>query len=197
MASLPPQKLAIITYPSQNTLRSKKSEILSKCRHRTNISQTLTNTHNPSILPIPPPFAIVPIISFIFRANSASSTAIFALDFRPVITEGWAFFTRALWESHSIWKSCGLPNSYSSTSDNVESFSFIDELYIYIYIYIYMCVCVHIYIYIYINMNVYMWVYVCMYIYIYIYTLPIKSIWLPSKIFISHPKSVIFICMYI
>ena len=34
--------------------------------------------------------------------------------------------------------------------------------------------------------------YVYIYIYIYIYALPVKSIWSPSKIFISHPKSVIF-----
>ena len=32
-------------------------------------------------------------------------------------------------ESCSIWKSCTLPNLNSSTSDNVGSFSFIDELY--------------------------------------------------------------------
>ena len=75
------------------------------------------------------PFATGPIISFILRANSAFSTAIFAFYFRPVITEGWAFFTRGLWESSSIWKSCAFPNLHSSTSDNVGSFSFVDELY--------------------------------------------------------------------
>ena len=26
----------------------------------------------------------------------------------------------------------------------------------------------------------------------FVYTLPVRSIWLPSKIFISHPKSVVF-----
>ena len=35
------------------------------------------------------PFATVPIISFILRADSVFSTAIFAFDFRLVITEGW------------------------------------------------------------------------------------------------------------
>ena len=44
------------------------------------------------------------------------------------------------------------------------------------HIYIYMCVCVFIFI----------LLYVCA------YTLPIKSICQPSKIFISHPKSIIF-----
>ena len=74
------------------------------------------------------PFATVPIISFILRANSAFSTAIFAFHFRPVITEGWAFFSGSR-ESRSIWKSCTFPNLYSSTSDNSGSFSFVDELY--------------------------------------------------------------------
>ena len=41
------------------------------------------------------------------------------------------------------------------------------------------------------------YIYVCMYIYIYIYTyiyiLLIKNIWPLSNIFISHPKSAIFI----
>ena len=31
-------------------------------------------------------------------------------------------------ESRSIWKSRAFPNLYSSTSDNVGSFSFVDEL---------------------------------------------------------------------
>ena len=35
-----------ITYPSQNTLLNKKSEILSKCRHT--FSHTSIHTHNPS-----------------------------------------------------------------------------------------------------------------------------------------------------
>ena len=39
------------------------------------------------------PFATVPIISFILKADSAFSTTIFTFHFRPVITEGWAFFT--------------------------------------------------------------------------------------------------------
>ena len=75
------------------------------------------------------PFATVPIISFNLRADSAFSTAIFAFHFRPVITEGWAFFTRGSLESRNIWKSRAVPNLYSSTSDNVGSFSFVDELY--------------------------------------------------------------------
>ena len=75
------------------------------------------------------PFATVLIISFILRADSAFSTAIFAFYFRPVITEGWAFFTSGSQESRSIWKSRAFPNLYSSTSDNVRSFSFVDELY--------------------------------------------------------------------
>ena len=75
------------------------------------------------------PFATVPIISFILRADSVFSTGIFAFHFRPVITEGWAFFTSGSRESRSIWKSCAFPNLYSSTSDNVGCFSFVDELY--------------------------------------------------------------------
>ena len=75
------------------------------------------------------PFATVPIISFVLRADSAFSTAMFAFHFRPVITEGWAFFTSGSRESRSIWKSYTFPNLYSSTSDNVGSFSFVDELY--------------------------------------------------------------------
>ena len=75
------------------------------------------------------PFATVPIVSFILRADSAFSTAIFAFHFRPVITEGWAFFTRWSRESCNIWKSRAFPNLYSSTSDNVGSFSFVDEQY--------------------------------------------------------------------
>ena len=74
-------------------------------------------------------FATVPIISFILRADSAFSTAIFAFHFRPVITEGWAFFTSGSRESHSICKSHAFSNLYSSTSDNVGSFSFVDQLY--------------------------------------------------------------------
>ena len=77
-------------------------------------------------------FATVPIISFILRADSAFSTAIFAFYFWPVITGGWAFFTSGPRESHSIWKSRPFPNLYSSASDNVGSFSFV--IYIYIYI---------------------------------------------------------------
>ena len=65
------------------------------------------------------PFVTVPTISFILRADSAFSTAIFAFNFRPVITEGWAFFTSGLRESCSIWKSRTFPNLYSSTCDNV------------------------------------------------------------------------------
>ena len=64
------------------------------------------------------PFATVSIISFILRADSAFSTAIFAFHSRPVIIE-----------SRSIWKSRASPNIYSSTSDNVGIFSFVDELY--------------------------------------------------------------------
>ena len=75
------------------------------------------------------PFSTVPIISFILRADSAFSTAIFAFYFRLVMTEGWVFFTSGLQESCSIWKSSAFPNSYSSTSDSVGSFSFVDELY--------------------------------------------------------------------
>ena len=75
------------------------------------------------------PFASVPIISFILRADSAFPTAIFAFHFRPVIMEGWAFFSCGSRESRSIWKSHSLPNLNSSTSDNVGSFSFVDELY--------------------------------------------------------------------
>ena len=75
------------------------------------------------------PFTTVLIISFILRDDSAFSTAIFAFHFQPVITEGWVFFTRGSRESRSIWKSCALPNLNSSTSDNVRSFSFVDELY--------------------------------------------------------------------
>ena len=42
------EKLAIITFPSQNTLLNKKLEILSKCRHETNtFFYTLIHTHNP------------------------------------------------------------------------------------------------------------------------------------------------------
>ena len=75
------------------------------------------------------PFATVPIISFILWVVSAFSAAIFAFHFRPVIPEGWAFFTSGAQESRSIWKSHAFPNLYSSTSDNVGSFSFVDELY--------------------------------------------------------------------
>ena len=75
------------------------------------------------------PFATVPNISFILRTNSVVSTAIFDFHFRPVITEGWAFFTSGSKESLSIWKSRAFPNLYSSTSDNVGSFSYVDELY--------------------------------------------------------------------
>ena len=74
-------------------------------------------------------FTTLPIISFIQRANSAFSTAFFAFHFRPVITEGWAFSTSGSRELRRIWKSCNFPNLYSSTSDNVGSFSFADELY--------------------------------------------------------------------
>ena len=66
------------------------------------------------------PFATVPIIYFIRRADSAFSTAIFAFHFRPVITDGWAFFTSGSRESRSIWKGHAFPNSYSSTSDTLE-----------------------------------------------------------------------------
>ena len=65
-------------------------------------------------------FATVPIISFIPRADSAFSTAIFVFHFRPVITEGWAFFTSGSRESRSIWKSCAFPNLYSSTMTTLE-----------------------------------------------------------------------------
>ena len=65
------------------------------------------------------PFATVPIISFILRANSAFSTATQQLHFWLVITEGWVFFTSGSQESRSIWKSRTFPNLYSSTSDNV------------------------------------------------------------------------------
>ena len=75
------------------------------------------------------PFATVPIIYFILRADSAFSTAIFAFHFRPVITEDWAFFTRVLRESRSICKSRALPNLNSSPSDNVGGFSSVDEMY--------------------------------------------------------------------
>ena len=68
-------------------------------------------------------FATVPIISFILRAGSAFSTAIFAFHFRPVITVGDE-------RSRNIWKSRAFPNLYSSTSDNIVSFSFVDEVYI-------------------------------------------------------------------
>ena len=74
-------------------------------------------------------FATVPIISFTLSTDSAFSITIFAFHFRPVITEGWAFFTSGLWESRSIWESCALPNLNSSASDNVGSLSFVDELY--------------------------------------------------------------------
>ena len=75
------------------------------------------------------PFATVPIISSILRADSAFSTAIFAFHFRPVITEGWAFFTSGLWELCCIWKSRTFLNLFSSTIDNIGSFSFVDERY--------------------------------------------------------------------
>ena len=75
------------------------------------------------------PFATVLIISFILRADSASSAAIFASHFQPVIMEGWAFLSSWLWETRGIWKSRALPNLSSSTSDNVGSFSVVDELY--------------------------------------------------------------------
>ena len=74
------------------------------------------------------PFTTVPIISFIPRTDSAFSTAIFVFHFRPVITEGYGFFTSGSRESR-IWKSRAFPNLYSSTSNNVGSFSFVDELY--------------------------------------------------------------------
>ena len=47
-------------------------------------------------------------------------------------------------------------------------------------------ICVHTHVYTHTHTNIYI------YIYIYIYIIPFKSIMLPSKIFISHPKSVIF-----
>ena len=37
----------------------------------------------------------------------------------------------------------------------------------------------------------YIYIYIYIFIYIYILTLLVKSIWPPSKIFISHPKFVI------
>ena len=49
------------------------------------------------------PFDTEPIISFILRADSAFSTAIFAFYFRSVITEGWAFFTSGLRELSLIY----------------------------------------------------------------------------------------------
>ena len=74
------------------------------------------------------PFATVLIISFILRAYSSFSTAIFVFHFQPVITEGKAFFANGLWESFTIRKCCTLPNLNSLTSDNVGSFRFVDEL---------------------------------------------------------------------
>ena len=75
------------------------------------------------------PYATVPIISFILRADSAFLTAIFAFHFRLVIRAGWAFFTSGSRESRSIWKSRTFPNFHSSTSDNVGRYSFVDEIY--------------------------------------------------------------------
>ena len=75
------------------------------------------------------PFSTMPIISFILRSDSAFSTAIFVFLFRLVITKGRAFFTRGSRESRSIGKSHAFLNLYSSTSDDVGSFSFVDELY--------------------------------------------------------------------
>ena len=43
--------------------------------------------------------------------------------------KGWVFFTSGLQKSCSIWKSHALPNLNFSTSDNIGSFSFVDELY--------------------------------------------------------------------
>ena len=74
------------------------------------------------------PFTTVPIILFILMANSTFSKAIFTFHFRPVIIMGdLAFFTNGSQESRSIWKSCALPYLNSSTSDDVGSFSFVDE----------------------------------------------------------------------
>ena len=56
MPSLPPKKLAIITYPSQSTLQNKKQKFYPNAGMRINIySHIFTHTNNPSILPIPPP----------------------------------------------------------------------------------------------------------------------------------------------
>ena len=40
------------------------------------------------------------------------------------------------------------------------------------------------------SVNIYIYIHV--HAYINVYTLPVKSIWQPSKTFIPHPKSVIF-----
>ena len=47
------EKLAIITYPSQNTLLNKKSEILSKCRHKNkhHLSHFNPHTHTTHLTP--------------------------------------------------------------------------------------------------------------------------------------------------
>ena len=42
------------------------------------------------------------------------------------------------------------------------------------------------------HLNVYIYIYIYIYIYTHTHSLPVKSIWPPLEIFISHPKSVIF-----
>ena len=105
------------------------------------------------------PDATVPIISFVLRADSAFSTAIYAFYFRPVITEGWAFFTSGSRESRSIWKSI---------------YTYVRK-HIFVYIHTHTHTHTHIYIYIYIPKFVlrkctftYMYIYIH-YIYTYIY----------------------------
>ena len=65
------------------------------------------------------PFATVPIISSWGLIQHSQQL------FLPSISDR-EFFISESQESRSIWKSCAFPNSYSSKSDNVGSFSFVD-----------------------------------------------------------------------
>ena len=74
------------------------------------------------------PFAAVPIISHL-RGRFCILYIYFRLPFPTSYYRRLVFFTRVSRESCSIWKSHSLPNLNSSTSDNIGSFCFIDELY--------------------------------------------------------------------
>ena len=71
----------------------------------------------------------MPITSLILTTNSAFSTSCFTFHFWLVIMKGLTFSTCESRELCKIWKIYDFLNLYSSTSDVVGSFSFIDKLY--------------------------------------------------------------------